>query len=59
MYINISKSETGNNKGSSGQLVNYLEKESRLLYEQNPKLEPEYWFNQERQAIQPYEVGMR
>jgi hypothetical protein len=56
MHINISKSETGNNKGSSGQLVNYLEKENRLLYERNPQLEPEYWFNQERQAIQPYEV---
>jgi hypothetical protein len=56
MHINISKSETGNNKGSSGQLVNYLEKENRLLYEQNPQMEPEYWFNQERQAIQPYEV---
>lgn len=56
MHINISKSETGNNKGSSGQLVNYLEKENRLLYEQNSKLEPEYWFNQERQTIQPYEV---
>jgi hypothetical protein len=56
MHINISKSETGNNKGSSGQLVNYLEKENRLLNEQNPQLEQEYWFNQERQAIQPYEV---
>jgi len=56
MHINISKSETGNNKGSSGQLVNYLEKENRLLYKQNPQQEPEYWFNHERQAIQPYEV---
>jgi len=56
MHINISKSETGNNKGSSGQLVNYLEKENRLLYEQNPQLEPEYWFNQESQHIQPYQV---
>jgi hypothetical protein len=56
MHINISKSESGNNKGSSGQLVNYLEKENRLLYEQNPKLEPEYWFNQESQEIQPYQV---
>ncbi len=56
MHINISKSETGNNKGSSGQLVNYLEKENRLLYERNAQLEPEYWFNQERQTIQPYEV---
>ncbi len=56
MHINISKSETGNNKGSSGALVAYLEKENRLLYEQNPKLEPEYWFNQESQQIQPYQV---
>jgi hypothetical protein len=56
MHINISKSETGNNKGSSGQLVNYLEKENRLLYEQNPQLGPEYWFNQESQQIQPYQV---
>jgi hypothetical protein len=56
MHINISKSETGNNKGSSGRLVAYLEKENRVLYEQNPKLEPEYWFNQESQRIQPYQV---
>jgi len=33
MYINITASETGNNKGSSGALVNYLEKEN------NSKLE--------------------
>ncbi|MBB6126374.1 DUF5712 family protein [Mucilaginibacter lappiensis] len=56
MHINISKSETGNNKDSSGQLVNYLEKENKLLYEQNSQLEPEYWFNQESQQIQPYQV---
>ncbi|WP_295715045.1 DUF5712 family protein [Mucilaginibacter sp.] len=56
MHINISKSETGNNKGSSGQLVSYLEKENRLLYEQNPQRGPEYWFNQESQLIQPYQV---
>ena len=56
MHVNISKSETGNNKGSSGQLVNYLEKENRLHYEQNPQLEPEYWFNHESQEIQPYKV---
>lgn len=56
MHINISKSESGNNKGSSGQLVSYLEKENRVLYEQNSKLEPEYWFNQESQRIQPYQV---
>jgi hypothetical protein len=56
MYINISKSETGNNKGSSGQLVNYLEKENRLIYEQHPQLEPEYWFNHQSEEIQPYQV---
>jgi len=56
MHINISKSESGNNRGSSGQLVAYLEKENRLLQEQSPKLEPEYWFNQQRQNVQPYEV---
>jgi len=56
MHINISKSETGNNKGSSGQLVSYLEKENRQLYEQNPQQEPEYWFNHESQLIQPYQV---
>jgi len=56
MHINISKSETGNNKGSSGQLVAYLEKENRLLYEQHPEREPEYWFNHESQEIQPYQV---
>lgn len=56
MHINISKSETGNNKGSSGALVNYLEKENKLLHEQNPEREPEYWFNDESQEIQPYQV---
>jgi hypothetical protein len=56
MHINISKSESGNNRGSSGQLVSYLEKENRLLQEQSPKLEPEYWFNHQRQNVQPYEV---
>jgi len=56
MHINISKSETGNNKGSSGALVAYLEKENRLLYGQHSQLEPEYWFNHESQEIQPYQV---
>jgi hypothetical protein len=56
MHINISKSETGNNKGSSGQLVSYLEKENRIVQAQHPRREPEYWFNQESQQIQPYQV---
>jgi hypothetical protein len=54
MHINITKSEAGNNKGSSSQLVSYLEKENRMYQDQ--LIEPEYWFNQERQNIQPYEV---
>jgi hypothetical protein len=58
MHINISKSETGNNKGSSRQLVMYLEKENRLEQAQNQKLtwEPEYWFNHEGQHVQAYQV---
>ena len=53
MYINITQNETGNNKGSSGQLVTYLEKENRIDEKLN---QPEYWFNQERNNIQPYDV---
>jgi len=69
MHINITKSETGNNKGSSGQLVAYLEKENRLVQPNMKKLtndikgtvqlqlqQPEYWFNHERKDIRPYEV---
>jgi hypothetical protein len=52
MYINITDSVTANNKGSSRELVNYLEKENRLD-EMNG---PEYWFNNNSQAIEPYEV---
>jgi hypothetical protein len=50
MHVNITKSETGNNKGSSSALVSYLEKENKLSER------PEYWFNQERSDIRPYEV---
>lgn len=52
MFINITDSTTANNKGSSGGLVNYLEKENRLY---NKEL-PEYWFNNQRQNIEPFEV---
>ncbi|MBC7743724.1 MAG: molybdopterin-guanine dinucleotide biosynthesis protein MobB [Flavobacterium sp.] len=52
MFINITDSATANNKGSSGGLVNYLEKENKL----NQKELPEYWFNNDRQNIQPFEV---
>ena len=57
MHVNITKSETGNNKGSSSQLVAYLEKENRVAEQLNKKEhQPEYWFNQESNTIQPYEV---
>ncbi|NVM67761.1 hypothetical protein FHW88_006092 [Mucilaginibacter sp. SG538B] len=56
MHINITTSETGNNKGSSSQLVAYLEKENRIAEAQDKHYKPEYWFNNERDNIQPYEV---
>ncbi|MFC3563264.1 DUF5712 family protein [Pedobacter jamesrossensis] len=52
MYINITDSATADNKGSSGGLVKYLEKENRL----DDKFEPEYWFNHIANNIEPYEV---
>ena len=56
MHVNITKSETGNNKGSSGQLVAYLEKENRLAEKLNQDYQQEYWFNNRSNTIQPYEV---
>lgn len=56
MHINITDSENGSNKGSSSQLVHYLEKENRLNQLEDLMHTPEYWFNQDRQNIQPYEV---
>jgi len=52
MYINITDSDTGNNKGSSGQLVHYLDKENRLL----EQLAPEQWFNGSNINIPSHEV---
>lgn len=52
MYINITDTATASNKGSSGGLVNYLEKENRI----ENKSEQEYWFNHECKKIEPYEV---
>src|SRR5690554_2590596 len=57
MYINITDSETGNNKGSSGQLVNYLEKENRTTSEE--KIENEMWFNNLKRNITPQEVRVK
>jgi len=47
MFINITDSETADNKGSSRDLVHYLDKENRL----NPVLQPELWFNGARDNI--------
>jgi hypothetical protein len=57
MHVNITKSETGNNKGSSTQLVAYLGKENRVREAQpNYLSEPELWFSHNSNTIQPYEV---
>jgi hypothetical protein len=52
MHIKITDSETGNNKGSSGALVHYLDKEQRLL----ENLQPEQWFNGTRNNVPSNEV---
>ena len=52
MYINITDSETADNKGSSGGLVHYLDKENRT----DVTKQPEYWFNQKRDNILSDEV---
>ena len=52
MFINISDSKEANNKGSSGGLVHYLEKENRLFR----NTEPQYWFNGKEIKIDPYAV---
>ena len=52
MFINISDSKEAANKGSSGGLVHYLEKENRF----DKKNEPEHWFNGRQVNIDPYYV---
>lgn len=52
MYLNITDSEKGNNKGSSAELVHYLDKESRLF----PEVIQEHWFNGTDLGIPSYEV---
>ncbi|MFN0293509.1 DUF5712 family protein [Pedobacter helvus] len=52
MYINITDSEMGNNRGSSATLVHYLDKENRLFKSEEPML----WFNGESKKVQSYEV---
>ncbi len=51
MFINITDKVAADNKGSSGKLVNYLEKENRLYNKQE-----ERWFNHQGQDFQAYEV---
>lgn len=57
MYINITDSESGNNKGSSGQLIDYLEKENRILPENSREME--HWFSTGRRDIIPQEVRIK
>jgi len=52
MFINISDSKEAANKGSSGALVHYLEKENRI----DKTKEPEYWFNGKDIKVDSYEV---
>lgn len=59
MFINITASETGNNKGSSGALVNYLEKENRLQLEKARGLSHENWFNGSANDIRRQEVRLK
>lgn len=55
MYINITASETGGNKGSCSALVNYLEKENRMAKKAEEK---ENWFNGTGQDIKRHTVRM-
>jgi hypothetical protein len=51
-FVNVTKSETGSNAGSCGQLVAYLEKEN-----QGKALgEKELWFDQDRDTLYPEQV---
>lgn len=59
MFINITASETGNNKGSSGALVNYLEKENHLQIDKSKELIQENWFNGTGNEISRQEVRTR
>lgn len=52
MFINITDSETADNKGSSSGLVHYLDKENRLDKEK----EPELWFNGRHSNIASYDT---
>ncbi|MBB6108692.1 hypothetical protein SAMN05421821_10273 [Mucilaginibacter lappiensis] len=51
MFINITDSDTADNKSSSADLVHYLDKENRM----NKENEPQLWFNQDHRAIPSYQ----
>ncbi|MCT1526836.1 DUF5712 family protein [Sphingobacterium hotanense] len=53
MYINITKSETGDNKGSCSALINYLEKENK---DKKSLDQHEKWFNGNSNGIRPHGV---
>jgi len=56
MFINITDSETGNNKGSSAKLVAYLEKENKLKID---SAEKELWFTSGRFDVTHQEVKVK
>lgn len=56
MYINITDKEIAQNKGSSRELVYYLEKENRVAAKELVEKQSEQWFSNDRNDIQPYEV---
>ncbi len=53
MFINITQSETGDNKGSCHALVQYLEKENK---QKAQSADYERWFNGTDQKIHPHQV---
>ncbi|MDM1506450.1 molybdopterin-guanine dinucleotide biosynthesis protein MobB [Myroides odoratimimus] len=56
MFINITNSETGSNKGSSAGLVEYLEKENKLKANEAEK---ELWFTNDRYDVPHQEVRVK
>lgn len=55
MNINITDSNKGSNKGSSGQLVNYLEKENSLRNNKGSAAELSQYLEKENQGKAPHE----
>jgi hypothetical protein len=59
MFINITASQIGDNKGSSAALVNYLEKEKHLHIESGRGLALESWFNGTSNEISRQQVRVK